>query len=77
MCPGYYPGCNSEHACFGSSGHAPEGCPRQCGDFAGWDWDGARHCRPLLSNSASSCDGPGGWSASGLMTDSAILILVR
>ncbi|ROJ33183.1 Intelectin-1 [Anabarilius grahami] len=33
-------GCNSEHFCIGGGGHFPEGVRRQCGDFAGFDWDG-------------------------------------
>ena len=41
ICPGYaYTGCNCEHACIGGAGWFPEGNPRQCGDYSGWDWDG-------------------------------------
>ena len=64
VCTGIkYTGCNSEHACLGSSGWAPEGAPKQCGDFAGWDWDGY---------------GTGaGWSATKAMTEAAVLFFVR
>ena len=64
VCPGIkYNGCNSEHACLGSSGWVPESSPKQCGDFAGWDWDGY---------GAFS-----GWSASKAMTDATVLFFVR
>ncbi len=64
VCPGVkYTGCNCEHACIGSSGWVPEGAPKQCGDFAGWDWDGY---------------GAGaGWSATKTMTEASILFFVR
>lgn len=26
--------------CIGGGGHFPEGAPKQCGDFAGFDWSG-------------------------------------
>jgi intelectin len=64
VCPGFkYSGCNNEHACLGSSGWVPEGAPKQCGDFAGWDWDGY---------GAGS-----GWSASKQLTESAVLFFIR
>ncbi|KAG8560404.1 hypothetical protein GDO81_014960 [Engystomops pustulosus] len=41
LCPGMKAiGCNTEHFCVGGGGYFPEGDPRQCGDFAAWDWDG-------------------------------------
>ncbi|XP_056401305.1 intelectin-1a-like [Hyla sarda] len=41
LCPGMKAvGCNTEHFCIGGGGYFPEGDPRQCGDFAAWDWDG-------------------------------------
>ncbi|XP_073715083.1 intelectin isoform X2 [Misgurnus anguillicaudatus] len=41
VCSGVKPtGCNTEHYCIGGGGHFPEAAPRQCGDFAGFDWDG-------------------------------------
>ncbi|XP_018418345.1 PREDICTED: intelectin-1a-like [Nanorana parkeri] len=33
-------GCNGEHHCIGGGGYMPEASPRQCGDFASFDWDG-------------------------------------
>ncbi|KAM4032880.1 intelectin-1-like isoform 1-T2 [Anomaloglossus baeobatrachus] len=32
--------CNPEHHCIGGGGYIPEKSPRQCGDFAAFDWDG-------------------------------------
>lgn len=64
VCPGIkYNGCNGEHACLGSSGWVPESAPKQCGDFAGWDWDGY--------GSGS------GWSATKAMTEAAVLFFIR
>ncbi|XP_048014262.1 intelectin-like isoform X5 [Megalobrama amblycephala] len=41
LCSGVKPtGCHTEHFCIGGGGHFPEAAPRQCGDFAGFDWDG-------------------------------------
>ncbi|KAM9325670.1 intelectin-2-like [Gastrophryne carolinensis] len=40
LCPGMkVTGCNVEHHCIGGGGYIPE-IPRQCGDFAAYDWDG-------------------------------------
>jgi len=64
MCAGIrYNGCNTEHACLGGAGYFPEGNPRQCSDFSGWDWDGYG-----TLNS---------WSASKKMTEAAVLIFVK
>ncbi|XP_051786797.1 intelectin-1a-like isoform X2 [Erpetoichthys calabaricus] len=55
--------CNSEHVCFGGGGFFPEASPRQCGDFAGWDWDGyGTHI---------------GWSATKTITESTVLLFYR
>ncbi|KAL1271347.1 hypothetical protein QQF64_030363 [Cirrhinus molitorella] len=41
LCSGVKPtGCHTEHFCIGGGGHFPEGVPRQCGDFTGFDWNG-------------------------------------
>ncbi|KAL7856392.1 hypothetical protein AOLI_G00199960 [Acnodon oligacanthus] len=41
MCSGVRPtGCDTEYFCIGGGGHFPEGAPRQCGDFTGFDWNG-------------------------------------
>ncbi|XP_071985594.1 intelectin-1-like [Engystomops pustulosus] len=41
LCPGMKAkGCNVEHYCIGGGGYFPEGNPKQCGDFAAYDWDG-------------------------------------
>ncbi|XP_071985952.1 intelectin-1-like [Engystomops pustulosus] len=41
LCPGVkVTGCNVEHHCIGGGGYIPEGNPKQCGDFAAFDWDG-------------------------------------
>ncbi|XP_068114461.1 intelectin-1-like [Hyperolius riggenbachi] len=56
-------GCNTEHHCLGGGGYFPEASPRQCGDFAGWDWDGYGK--------------RAGWSASKEITESAVLLFYR
>ncbi|XP_043915661.1 intelectin-1a-like isoform X2 [Protopterus annectens] len=33
-------GCNTEHHCIGGGGHFPEDAPKECGDFASFDYDG-------------------------------------
>ncbi|KAM8921400.1 intelectin-1-like [Pelodytes ibericus] len=53
-------GCNSEHHCIGSVGYMPEASPKQCGDFAAFDWDGY----------GSQI----GWSCSKQITDAAVLL---
>ncbi|XP_063789487.1 intelectin-1-like isoform X1 [Pseudophryne corroboree] len=61
LCPGVKvtDGCNSEHYCIGG-GYIPEASPRQCGDFAAFDWDGVgTHT---------------GWSTSKAITEAAVLI---
>ncbi|XP_012685055.2 intelectin-like [Clupea harengus] len=64
MCSGVKPtGCNTEHYCIGGGGHFPEQAPRQCGDFASFDWDG-------YGRNA-------GWSASREITEAAVLIFYR
>ncbi|XP_066515798.1 intelectin-like [Hoplias malabaricus] len=64
ICSGIRPkGCNTEHYCIGGSGYFPEASPKQCGDFAGFDWDG------YGTNV--------GWSASREITESAVLLFYR
>ncbi|KAM8921402.1 intelectin-1a-like [Pelodytes ibericus] len=64
LCPGVkVKGCNAEHHCIGSAGYMPEASPRQCGDFAAFDWDGYGSQR--------------GWSCSKEITDAAVLIFYR
>ena len=64
LCPGMkYTGCNTEHACLGGGGYWPEGDPKQCGDFSGWDWDGYGTAT--------------GWSASKAMSEAAVFIFYR
>ncbi len=64
LCSGIrYDGCNSEHACIGGGGWFPEGNPKQCGDFSGWDWDGYGASK--------------GWSASKKLTEAAVFIFYR
>ncbi|XP_070807717.1 intelectin-like protein [Pituophis catenifer annectens] len=55
--------CNSEHHCIGGGGFFAEGNPRQCGDFASFDWDGYGTHR--------------GWSTSKTIVDAAVLIFYR
>ncbi|KAM4662445.1 intelectin-1-like [Discoglossus pictus] len=64
FCPGVkVTGCNVEHHCIGGGGYIPEGYPRQCGDFAAFDWDGY---------------GTGkGWSSSKEITEAAVLLYYR
>ncbi|XP_038639304.1 intelectin-1a-like [Scyliorhinus canicula] len=64
MCSGVkYKGCNSEHVCIGGGGYFPEGSPRQCGDFAAFDWSGY---------------GTGkSWSATKAISEAAVLIFYR
>lgn len=41
LCPGVkVTGCNVEHHCIGGGGYFPEESPKQCGDFASFDWSG-------------------------------------
>ncbi|XP_078599908.1 intelectin-1a-like [Branchiostoma floridae x Branchiostoma japonicum] len=41
VCPGVScVGSECENMCIGGGGYAPEGAPRQCGDFGSKDWDG-------------------------------------
>nr|XP_020665887.1 intelectin-1-like [Pogona vitticeps]XP_020665889.1 intelectin-1-like [Pogona vitticeps] len=56
-------GCHTEHYCIGGGGFFPEGNPRQCGDFTGFDWSGYGTHQ--------------GWSASRELTESAVLIFYR
>ena len=49
--------------CIGGGGHFPEAVPRQCGDFASFDWDG------YGTNV--------GWSASRELTEAAVLLFYR
>ncbi|XP_056386161.1 intelectin-1-like isoform X2 [Hyla sarda] len=56
-------GCNPEVNCIGGGGYIPEGNPRQCGDFAAFDWDG--HGTHV------------GWSNSKEITESAVLLFYR
>ncbi|KAM3914000.1 intelectin-1-like [Leptodactylus fuscus] len=56
-------GCNPEVNCIGGGGYIPEGNPRQCGDFAAFDWNGhGTHVE---------------WSVSKEMTESAVLMFYR
>ncbi|XP_043915210.1 intelectin-1a-like [Protopterus annectens] len=64
MCSGVkVTGCNTEHHCIGGGGHFPEASPKQCGDFASFDWDGYGTAR--------------GWSSSKDITESSVLILYK
>ncbi|XP_041443610.1 intelectin-1-like [Xenopus laevis] len=41
LCPGMkMESCNAEHVCIGGGGYFPEADPRQCGDFAAYDFNG-------------------------------------
>ncbi|XP_069489511.1 intelectin-1-like [Ambystoma mexicanum] len=42
ICSGLKPvtSCGTEHFCIGGGGYFPENTPRQCGDFAAFDWSG-------------------------------------
>ncbi|XP_042295553.1 intelectin-like protein isoform X2 [Sceloporus undulatus] len=52
--------CDNEHICVGGGGYFPEGSPRQCGDYAAFDWNGyGSHT---------------GWSVSKQLLESAILL---
>ncbi|XP_056386149.1 intelectin-1-like isoform X3 [Hyla sarda] len=64
LCPGVkVTGCDVEHHCIGGGGYIPEGNPRQCGDFASFDWDGyGTHV---------------GWSSSKEITEAAVLLFYR
>ncbi|XP_055993793.1 intelectin-1-like [Sorex fumeus] len=56
-------GCNTEHHCIGGGGYFPQGDPRQCGDFSGFDWDGyGTHT---------------GGSSSRAITEAAVLLFYR
>ncbi|XP_054848991.1 intelectin-1-like [Eublepharis macularius] len=56
-------GCNTEHHCIGGGGYFPEGNPRQCGDFTGFEGRGyGTH---------------GAWSASKEITESVVLLFYR
>ncbi|XP_066515517.1 intelectin-like [Hoplias malabaricus] len=64
ICSGIRPkGCNTEHYCIGGGGDFPEASPKQCGDFAGFDWSGY----------GTNSD----WSASREITESAVLLFYR
>ncbi|KAG8435223.1 hypothetical protein GDO86_013245 [Hymenochirus boettgeri] len=64
LCPGMkVKGCNVEHHCIGGCGYFAEGNPRQCGDFAAFDWDG-------YGTRA-------GWSSSKDITEAAVLLFYR
>ncbi|XP_029437099.1 intelectin-1 [Rhinatrema bivittatum] len=64
FCPGVkVTGCNTEHHCIGGGGFFPEASPKQCGDFASFDWDGY---------------GIGaGWSSSKAITEAAVMLFYR
>ncbi|XP_073442002.1 intelectin-1-like [Dendrobates tinctorius] len=64
LCPGVkVTGCNAEAHCIGGGGFIPEGNPRQCGDFAAFDWEGyGTHV---------------GWSSSKEIIESAVLLFYR
>ncbi|KAE8628981.1 hypothetical protein XENTR_v10000312 [Xenopus tropicalis] len=41
LCPGMkMESCNAEHVCIGGGGYFPEADPRECGDFAAYDFNG-------------------------------------
>nr|AAI65455.1 Zgc:153219 protein [Danio rerio] len=64
LCSGAKPtGCNTEHFCIGGGEHFPEGYPKQCGDFTGFDWNG------YGTNTE--------WSASRELTEAAVLLFYR
>ncbi|KAM4690449.1 intelectin-1-like [Rhinophrynus dorsalis] len=64
LCPGVkVTGCNVEHHCIGGGGYIPEGNPRQCGDFASFDWDGYGAHRS--------------WSSSKEITEAAVLLFYK
>ncbi|KAG9485015.1 hypothetical protein GDO78_008237, partial [Eleutherodactylus coqui] len=64
LCPGVkVTGCNVEHHCIGGGGYIPEGNPKQCGDFAAFDWNGY----------GTHAD----WSNSKEITEAAVLLLYR
>ncbi|KAG9259700.1 intelectin-like [Astyanax mexicanus] len=64
ICSGVRPtGCNTEHYCIGGGGHFPEAAPKQCGDFAGFDWNGY----------GTNAD----WSASKTITEAAVFLFYR
>ncbi|KAM8933738.1 intelectin-1-like [Pelodytes ibericus] len=56
-------GCNTEHYCIGGGGYFPEASPKQCGDFAAFDWGGYGLCT--------------GWSSSIELTEAAVLLFYR
>ncbi|KAE8580867.1 hypothetical protein XENTR_v10024576 [Xenopus tropicalis] len=56
-------GCDTEHSCIGGVGYFPEANPRQCGDFAGFDWDGYGAHKS--------------WSCSKEITEAAVLLFYR
>ncbi|KAG1932420.1 intelectin-like [Pimephales promelas] len=63
LCSGVKPtACNTEHFCIGGGGHFPES-PKQCGDFAGFDWNG-------YGTNVK-------WSASKEITEAAVLLFYR
>ncbi|XP_056317613.1 intelectin-like [Danio aesculapii] len=64
LCSGAKPtDCNTEHFCIGGGGHFPEGYPKQCGDFTGFDWNGY----------GTDTE----WSASREITEAAVLLFYR
>ncbi|XP_063072716.1 intelectin-like [Engraulis encrasicolus] len=64
LCSGTKPvRCHTEHFCIGGGGYFPEGNPRQCGDFPGFDWNGYGTNRD--------------WSASKAVSEAAVLIFYR
>uniref|UniRef100_UPI00398EC1A8 intelectin-1-like n=1 Tax=Pristiophorus japonicus TaxID=55135 RepID=UPI00398EC1A8 len=64
MCSGMETkGCNSEHFCIGGGGYFPEESPRQCEDFAAFDWNGYSMGKV--------------YSATKVITEAAVLIFYR
>ncbi|CAN2391519.1 response to nematode [Pristimantis euphronides] len=56
-------GCDPDAHCIGGGGYIPQGDPKQCGDFAAFDWDGyGTHV---------------GWSASKEITEAVVLLFYR
>ncbi|XP_063789490.1 intelectin-1-like isoform X2 [Pseudophryne corroboree] len=55
--------CDTEQHCIGGGGYIPQENPKQCGDFAAFDWDGYGTHKE--------------WSSSKEITESAVLMFYR
>merc|ERR1711879_481027 len=67
FCPVASSARNQEHYCIGGGGYWPEGAPKQCTDFPGFDWSGKR----------TGTQGRNGWSASGRATESTVFFFYK